>query len=183
MLYTLPLACDGGKLMIEAAMFAAAAHRGQNRKYHAQPYIAHPARIAATLMTKGAEPALIAAAWLHDVVEDCKVEPHTIDQLFGERVCGYVVAMTNPSKGLRGSRAEKKAIDREHWATITDADAQWLKVEDRLDNLRDAWAGPKDWRIVYAKESSLLIDVLTLAPEDIRQDCYNVIDHLLGISE
>jgi hypothetical protein len=91
--------------------------------------------------------------------------------------------MTNPSKGLRGSRVEKKAIDRDHWAAITDANAQWLKAEDRLDNLRDAWAGPKDWRIVYAKESSALIDVLTLAPDDIRKDCYNVIDHLLGISE
>jgi (p)ppGpp synthase/HD superfamily hydrolase len=169
--------------MIEAAQFAFNAHNGQNRKYHAAPYIVHPARIASTLMMKGASPALIAAAWLHDVEEDCGVSHATIVEKFGSTVAFYVWAMTNPSKGLRGSRVEKKAIDRDHWAAITDANAQWLKAEDRLDNLRDAWAGPKDWRIVYAKESSALIDVLTLAPDDIRKDCYNVIDHLLGISE
>lgn len=176
---------EWSQIMIDAAMFAYESHRGQNRKYHAVPYITHPARIASTLMTKGAKPALIAAAWLHDVVEDCGVKVELIYERFGDEVGFHVWAMTNPSKkcGKQTTRAEKKEIDRVHWSKIGNADSQWLKAEDRLDNLRDAWAGPEDWRKKYATESNALIEVLKLAPEDVRKDCYNVIDQILGISE
>ncbi len=171
-------------IMIRAAMFAADAHRNQMRKYHAAPYIVHPARVASTLMTKGATPDLVAAAWLHDVVEDCGVDLSVIEDKFNARVKYYVWAMTNPSKQcIDKSRAERKQIDKLHWTRITSSAAQWLKAEDRLDNLRDAWAAPQEWREQYAKESEALIHVLTNAPDDVVADCQNVIDQILGLSE
>jgi (p)ppGpp synthase/HD superfamily hydrolase len=178
---------DWGKRLIRAAQFAADSHKGQMRKYTKVPYITHPARIASTLMMKGASPALVVAAWLHDVVEDCGVALESLEPEFGDRVLYLTWCMTNPSKKMTdATRAERKEADRRHWAAITDEEAHWLKAEDRLDNLRDLWndgRAPKDWQEKYALESNALVKVLTLAPKDVRLDCYNIIDQILGISE
>ena len=53
-----------------AKAIATIAHKGQTDKLGAD-YIGHPARVAKMLVDKNAEPAAIAAAWLHDVIEDC----------------------------------------------------------------------------------------------------------------
>ena len=53
-----------------AKAIATIAHKGQKDKLGAD-YIGHPARVAKMLVDKNAEPAAIAAAWLHDVIEDC----------------------------------------------------------------------------------------------------------------
>lgn len=174
---------DQTNVIIDAAVFAKNAHAGQLRKYTHRPYIEHPARIASTLMMKNASPALIAGAWLHDVVEDCGISVVDINTKFGADVGFFVWVMTNPSKKHpKLSRADKKKMDREHWSRIQSGEAQWLKAEDRLDNLRDAWSAPEDWRKMYAKESIHLIDVLTKAPEEVRLDAYNVAEQLLGLS-
>jgi (p)ppGpp synthase/HD superfamily hydrolase len=73
-----------GDLPRLAAIFANNAHKGQKRKYNGRPYIEHPMRVAfAVSLIPEAEPEVIAAAWLHDVVEDCGILHGEIGGSFG----------------------------------------------------------------------------------------------------
>ncbi len=59
-----------------AEEWATELHEGQFRKYTSEPYIVHPRAVARLVADHGGSPDMVAAAWLHDVVEDCNV---TID--------------------------------------------------------------------------------------------------------
>ena len=67
-------------MVVEAKMFATAAHAaiGQKRKYSGDDYIVHPQRVAAIVEKHGGTDEMIAAAWLHDTVEDTDVTPDLI---------------------------------------------------------------------------------------------------------
>lgn len=60
-------------LIADAAAFAAQAHAGQVRKYTGEPYIRHPEAVAKLVQASGGDTAMVAAAWLHDTVEDTAV--------------------------------------------------------------------------------------------------------------
>ena len=60
-------------LVRAAAQFAAVSHHGQRRKYSDEPYIRHPARVAARVAELGVDAEVVAAGWLHDVLT--KAEP------------------------------------------------------------------------------------------------------------
>ena len=147
--------------IIEAARFANDAHSGQRRKYTGDPYIVHPMRVAgAAMLFPFTDEDLACAAWLHDVVEDCNVDALTIGSLFGETVQGYVSALTNPSKGSKATRRDRKRMDREHIAG-----APWrvqaIKLLDRIDNVMDMHGAPDDFKQLYAVESELLADAMS----------------------
>lgn len=150
-------------LIAAAEALARRAHDGQQRKDGGGPYIRHPGRVAARLARRFPDdPALVAAAWCHDVVEDC---PHiTVEELrrtIGDDACALVHEVTNPSKQHPAlPRAERKAMDRAHIATISRR-ARCLKLADRADNLREAASSPrKEWLATYAGESRWLAETL-----------------------
>lgn len=81
--------------ILKAARFAKKAHAGQVRK-HGEPYFNHPKAVARLLWHAGhREPELIKAAYLHDTVEDCKVDVLDLWGLFGEQVALLVSAVTH----------------------------------------------------------------------------------------
>ncbi len=143
-------------IIIKAAQFANEAHKGQIRKYTGRPYITHPLRVAgrAALLEKATEEK-VAAAWLHDTVEDCKITLDQIEELFGETVRQYIWELTNPSKGSTLPRADRKEMDRRHLRVVSD-EAKCIKLLDRIDNLGEAANAPSDWLELYLKESDLL---------------------------
>jgi len=123
----------------DAAAFAAWAHRGQIRKDGRTPYAAHPARgaLIVALHFGVTDPATLATAYLHDVIEDCDVDYDDVEEAFGREVAGYVAAL---SKDTRLPESEREAAyDRQLAA------AQWparlVKLADALDNLEDALDG------------------------------------------
>ncbi|SFH97985.1 HD domain-containing protein [Planctomicrobium piriforme] len=137
-------------------------HDGQVRKYTGRPYITHPMRVAGQVtLHKIATDELIAAAWLHDVVEDCNVSLGNIHDAFGPQVASAVGWLTNPSKGSHLPRAERKEWDRRH-ATEAPHYAQVMKLIDRLDNLWEIDPADK-FATLYCKESSLLVDAIGYA--------------------
>ena len=79
----------------EALNFATAAHRGQIRKYTQEPYIEHPKRVAALVKTVAHTPEMLAAAYLHDVVEDTEVSIQDIKSRFGSLVAQLVEELTD----------------------------------------------------------------------------------------
>jgi (p)ppGpp synthase/HD superfamily hydrolase len=155
------------ELIRAAAEFAAASHRGQRRKYSAEPYIRHPARVAARMIDLRMDPEVVAAAWLHDVVEDCPVTLHQVAVRFGNRVARLVAHLSEPPRIAGGpGRPERKACYRRRVLVIQGRDAidvHTVKAADCLDNIpsiRDN--DPGFWKI-YGNELRLLANVLTLA--------------------
>ncbi|MTJ93609.1 MAG: HD domain-containing protein, partial [Desulfovibrio sp.] len=75
-------------LIARAAAFAAEAHAavGQVRKYTGEPYVEHPRAVARLVADAGGDDAMVAAAWLHDVVEDTRVSLDEIRGQFGDAV-------------------------------------------------------------------------------------------------
>jgi len=76
-------------LVLRAYGFAERAHRGQRRK-DGQAYIAHPVRVARMLAALGYGEEVLAAALLHDVLEDTRATPDDVRAAFGPRVSGLV---------------------------------------------------------------------------------------------
>ncbi|MCA9295109.1 MAG: bifunctional (p)ppGpp synthetase/guanosine-3',5'-bis(diphosphate) 3'-pyrophosphohydrolase [Phycisphaerales bacterium] len=119
-----------------AAGFSARAHRGQLRRDGITPYSAHPARVAllcATLFRCTDEDTL-AAAYLHDVIEDCACDYDEIAAAFGATVAGYVDGMTKDMR-LREDLRERAYHEQLEQAPTA---VRLIKLADTLDNLSDA---------------------------------------------
>ncbi len=166
-------------VIIRAATFANVKHDGQKRKYSGDPYIYHPMRVAGrTMILPGSTEAMVAAAWLHDVIEDTPATPLEIEKEFGEVVRNYVVGMTNVSKGLSAPRAERKRLDREYLAAVA-PEIQRIKLLDRIDNLRDMEHADKpDFVRLYVEESKLLAEAIGGADRQLKDELIAKADEL-----
>lgn len=150
-------------LVEHARMFAHGAHFavGQLRKYTNEPYIVHPFEVASIVATvPDATEEMIAAAWLHDVVEDTGVTLDQVHLLFGANVAKLVFWLTDQSKPEDGNRAARKAIDRAHIAAAP-AEAQTVKLADLISNTKSIMAHDEAFAKVYLEEKRLLLEVMT----------------------
>jgi (p)ppGpp synthase/HD superfamily hydrolase len=151
-----------GDLERRAREFATEAHGGigQRRKYTGAPYVEHPAAVAEVVRRfAGHDEGMLAAAWLHDVVEDT---PRTIDDVrlaCGEDVARLVGELTDVSRPADGNRARRKALDRVHLAG-TSPRAKSVKLADLFDNARDIVAHDADFARVYLAEMRHLLPYL-----------------------
>jgi hypothetical protein len=150
------------ELIDQAREFASAAHRkvGQLRKYSGQPYEEHLRRVAELVAGVTDDPEMVAAAWLHDVVEDTPVTIEEIERAFGREVRDLVDALTDVSRPAHGNRATRKALDREHLARAP-ARAQTVKLADLIDNCQDICKHNPRFGRVFLGEMAALLEVLT----------------------
>ena len=149
-------------MILEAKMFATAAHAaiGQKRKYSGDDYIVHPQRVAAIVERHGGTDEMIAAAWLHDTVEDTDVTPILITKMFGVDVADIVEGLTDISLPEDGNRAKRKSIDRMHSANAS-TEAQFVKCADIIDNSWDIAENDLSFAKVYKSEVFLLLHAMT----------------------
>lgn len=147
-----------------ARIFATAAHAavGQTRKYTGEPYIVHPVEVAKIVESHGGSNAMIAAALLHDVLEDTSVTFDVLETEFGSEVAELVLWLTDVSKPEDGNRSTRRALDRQHSAAAP-AEAQTVKVADLISNTRSIVAHDPGFAKVYLEEKRLLLEVLTRA--------------------
>ena len=147
-----------------ACAFATASHAVQKRKYDFQPYIVHPAAVVDILVAVGVtDPPELAAAWLHDVVEDCEVPIWRIERTFGYDVAQLVATLTDPPTVKGGpNREQRKASTRKRFET-GDPRAHDIKCADCLDNGKSIAAGDPKFAETYFREISLLLPVLNRA--------------------
>jgi len=152
------------ELVERARMFATAAHAavGQLRKYTFEPYIVHPAEVAGIVAEAGGTPEMIAAAWLHDTVEDTGVTSELIRAEFGDEVAMLVGWLTDVSRPDHGNRAARKAVDRAHTAAAP-SEAQTIKCCDLISNTRSIVAHDPKFAETYLAEKRLLLEVMTKA--------------------
>ena len=136
------------------------AHGDQRRKYTNDLYINHPIAVAEIVETVPHTLEMIAAALLHDVVEDTDVTIEQVEAKFGYKVAELVGWLTDISRPEDGNRKTRKAIDREHSANAP-AEAQTIKLADLIHNsISIAEHDPGFWK-VYKEEKIKLLKVLT----------------------
>ena len=154
-------------LITIAADFARAAHESinQRRKYPPfEPYIVHPERVATILQAISAPESAIAAAWLHDVLEDvahkrAEFSASVMRKVVGDEVTQLVIELTDISKPEDGNRAIRKAIDRAHSAKASPL-AKTIKLADIIDNYLDISRHDPHFARVFKKEAKLLLPLL-----------------------
>lgn len=124
-------------LICRAFNFAYQLHEGQYRK-SGEPYIAHPVAVAGLLRDLGGDKAMIAAGFLHDVVEDTDVTVEEIEERFGSEVRQLVEGVTKLSKFNFSSKTERQAENfrRMFIAMAQDIRVIVVKLADRLHNMR-----------------------------------------------
>src|SRR5262245_8538104 len=120
----------------EAASCAARAHRPQLRKDGETPYAAHPFRVCLIVRHVFGidDPDTLTAALLHDTIEDTTTDYDDLEEQFGEKVAGWVAALTKDKRLPDDEREEA------YMATLAAADpaVKVAKLADIFDNLTDS---------------------------------------------
>ena len=157
---------DREDLIGRARAYAVGAHAriNQLRKYTSQPYDVHLKAVADLVASVSDDEAMIAAAWLHDTVEDTPATFEVIEREFGTDVMNLVKELTDVSKPGDGSRADRKAIDRRHTAAASPR-AKTIKLADIVDNCEDICRHDEKFGRVYLGEAKALLEVLTEGEE------------------
>jgi len=150
-----------GDLERRAKAFATAAHGSidQRRKYTGEPYIVHPIAVAEIVRSVPHTEEMIAAALLHDVVEDTPVTIEEIDAEFGPVVAELVGWLTDVSRPSDGNRRKRKHLDLLHSAQAP-AEAKTIKLADLIDNTLSIEKHDRSFWPVYRREKLALLDVL-----------------------
>lgn len=148
------------KLAYQAKRFAEQKHEAQFRKYTGEPYSVHLREVAGLCAEVGMRDEVIAAAWLHDVVEDQGVLLGELFERFGGEVASLVEQVTDVSKPEHGTRAVRKALDREHLAGC-DAEGATIKLADLMSNTSSIVKHDKDFARIYLAEKRLLLPLLS----------------------
>jgi guanosine-3',5'-bis(diphosphate) 3'-pyrophosphohydrolase len=135
------------ELVLKAIAFAAHKHRDQRRKdAKASPYINHPIALARILVEEGDvdDPVVIAAALLHDTIEDTATSEQELSGAFGTDVADIVREVTDTKWLKKGSR-KRLQISR---AGRSSDGAKLVKLADKIANLRDiVRSPPADWSL------------------------------------
>jgi len=123
-------------VLARAVAFAAQAHDGQARKGSGLPYIVHPMEAAAIAATMTADVEILAAAVLHDVMEDCGVTQDALARDFGARVARIVRAVSEDKEpDAQGSWQKRKLHTVNHMLVAADEE-KIVTLADKLSNLR-----------------------------------------------
>ena len=148
-------------LLDRAIIFAVKAHAGTERRGKGFPYIVHPMEAVEIVATITPDQELLAAAALHDVIEDTDISADEIREEFGDRIANLVVAESDVfPEGLSEEeswRARKQAaIDR---LAAAPRDAKIVALGDKLSNMRAiardyAVKGDELWKIFHAPHPS-----------------------------
>ncbi|MBQ0093550.1 MAG: bifunctional (p)ppGpp synthetase/guanosine-3',5'-bis(diphosphate) 3'-pyrophosphohydrolase [Bacteroidales bacterium] len=128
-------------LLDKAIKFAVDAHAGVERRGKGFPYIVHPMEAVAVVATITADQELLAAAALHDTVEDTDVTEEQICALFGPRVANLVHLESDDDMNEEWRSRKKKAIAR---LAASPIDAKIVAMGDKLSNMR---AIARDYRV------------------------------------
>ena len=137
----------------KAVKFAVEAHQGTERRGKGYPYIIHPMEAASIVATITNDQEMLAAAILHDTVEDTDVTIEQIRELFGERVAELVQHETAPLDESMPWREKKAAQIKQ----LVEApyDSKVVALGDKLSNMRGiAWdyrqMGDEVWKLFHA---------------------------------
>jgi guanosine-3',5'-bis(diphosphate) 3'-pyrophosphohydrolase len=181
-------------LLNRAYVYAMRAH-GEQKRASGDPYFSHPLQVAAILTDLKLDDATIAAALLHDTIEDTDATRTEIDRLFGHDIGVLVEGLTKLKKLDLVSKEAKQAENLRKLLLAIAADVRVLliKLADRLHNMRTLEYRPPEARRVTAEETldiyaplagrmgmqAMRDELEDLAFHELNQDAYKVITERL----
>jgi (p)ppGpp synthase/HD superfamily hydrolase len=160
----------------KARVFASAAHKaiGHKRKYTGACYTVLLEEVARLVDAAGGTPSMVAAAWLHDVVEDTQILQTDIEVHFASDVAELGAWLTDVSRPEDGNRKLRKAKDRAHLAQAP-VEAQIIKVCDLISNAQDICKHDRNFGRVFVHEKIALLEAMSKIPNDIRKQAEGTI--------
>jgi guanosine-3',5'-bis(diphosphate) 3'-pyrophosphohydrolase len=139
-------------LVLASLRFAARKHRNQRRKGEdGSPYLHHCIEVADTLADPGGvtDPEVLAAAVLHDTLEDTDATPAELESVFGERIRRLVEEVSD-DRSLPRDRRRARQVER---AAGLSHEAKLIKLADKICNVRDvAHSPPVGWSVERCRE-------------------------------
>ena len=147
----------------KAEQFARKKHAGQIRNFSNEPYFNHVKRVSENIRKykkshKSEE--LVAAAFLHDTLENTNTTYEEIEEKFGRLVASLVEEMTNDKKEISHSNKKRYLASK---LSDTKKMSSWglcLKLSDRLDNISDLNITSPEFKKKYIEETEYIIDTL-----------------------
>jgi len=149
------LSKDDRKLIRLAFNTSVDAHKNQRRK-SGEPYVFHPISVAKIVASKiGLDATCIAAALLHDAIEDTDYDENKITEIFGKTICKIVVGLTKISKLSKDENVSLQAENfRKMLLTLNDdVRVILIKIADRLHNMQTLDFMPSGKQIKIASET------------------------------
>lgn len=147
-----------------AMMFARHAHRDQRRKYTNNPYIDHLAEVAgivaATDIAGSSMDTIVSVAWLHDCIEDQRVDVYELATQFGQEIAQGVLLLSDLE--TNGNRAERKAASRARLAAAPGW-VQSIKCADLISNTSSIVQHDPKFAVTYLEEKRLLLNAMIYA--------------------
>lgn len=163
-----------GPLIDKAKDLAGKAHEGQFRKYSKMPYIVHPIEVATILQTVPHTEEMVAAALLHDVVEDTDYTVDDIASLIDPKVAELVEGLTDISKPEDGNRKTRKGIDRQ-FLSEQSPQVQTIKYADIISNTQDIRANDPNFAKVYLEEMKELLKIMDKGDKTLYQRAMEIV--------
>lgn len=163
-------------LVAKARLIAKMAHKGQMR-LQGEPYFTHPERLAHSAITFGFPDQVVAACYLHDVIEDCDVTYDDLITLLSDApltvpTADLVLEVTNVAIPSDGNRATRMTINRAHLEKSSPWGAT-IKCLDIADNLSSPF-DDEHWARKYFKEKDLELRILKHADKQAWDEAYKV---------
>lgn len=143
--------------MNQVIQFGQQKHAGQVRKFSGQPYFTHPSQVAEIVKQFSKDPEIIAAAYLHDTLEDTETTYDEIAVSFSTRVADLVQELTSVKED---SQKLGKAVYLSQKLNQMSPEALLIKLADRLDNVSDLGTTSESFSEKYKKETRYILENL-----------------------
>lgn len=177
-------------ILIAVKNFADRAHGDQVRKYTGERYIGHPVRVMELVLEFNNDVAVLAAALLHDVLEDTAVTPDQLRSFLAsvlpaqeaDRTVEIVVELTDvfiKSDYPSLNRRARKGRETERLVTVS-PDAQTIKYGDIIDNVTDIATQETDFAEVYIQEARAMVVRMEKGHAQMRERALHVIEQSLA---
>lgn len=150
-------------LVEAAALFAEHAHEGQTRKYTGDPYFNHCKAVGESVANVTQDKRVIAAAYLHDVIEDAGYDYIELEEVFGDFVASLVDELTDVFTSTAFpylSRAYRKGIECQRLERIS-KEARLIKAWDIHDNTSTILKYDPEFAKVYLRETMAVLKAMT----------------------
>jgi (p)ppGpp synthase/HD superfamily hydrolase len=155
----------------KAIQFATDYHSGQKRKYSGEEYISHPKEVMEILLRglPHVTDEILAAAVLHDVLEDTAISLERLQAEFGFVIASYVQELTEPKSDFprwKRKRDEARRLGNTSW------EAQTIKYADIISNMKDIWQKDPEFAPKYALEKRWAISEMNKGYAPLRQTAW-----------
>lgn len=141
----------------EVLSFATKKHENQIRKFNGEPYINHPIRVATIVREFTTDPDIIAAALLHDTLEDTDTTFNEIKEQFNDYIAHLVLELTSDKDQIKLIGKTKYLLEKMNHLSN---DALLVKLADRLDNISDLSHEHLKWSLEYSIQTDNIMTML-----------------------